>query len=402
MKIIKLEAENFKKIKAVEIKPDGNTVMITGKNGAGKSSVLDAIMAALCGKKSWPNKPVRDGEKQAKVVVDLGEYVVTQKFTEVGGSLSVVGAKGLKATSPQALLDRIVGKLAFDPMAFCQETPKNQRQTLMDLVGLTFVDLDKSAEGIKAARSFAKMEKERLQHQAEEIPYNPAVPKVAVSASAMIQEYQAAIKSNAEAVKKQDNLKKLEQIITHTKEKIAELQSYLVKCEKSYTEDSFDLPEFVSDEFMAKLKAAIANIDEQNTAIQQNQRRAELLQQAEDHAERFSSLGREMKEVEGKRATRLSAVKMPVEGLTIGDGCVFYEGLPLVQVNSAKQIEIGVAVAIGLNPDLRVMRMDGNNLDSDSLAIISKMVKDNDYQAWIEKVDETGEVGIYIEDGEVK
>ena len=54
-----------------------------------------------------------------------------------------------------------------------------------------------------------------------------------------------------------------------------------------------------------------------------------------------------------------------------------------------------------LNPTLKVLRMDGNNLDSDSLAAISAIVKENDYQAWIEKVDETGKVGIVIEDGQI-
>jgi len=29
------------------------------------------------------------------------------------------------------------------------------------------------------------------------------------------------------------------------------------------------------------------------------------------------------------------------------------------------------------------------------------MVKDKDFQAWIEKVDETGKIGFYIEDGEL-
>jgi Mor family transcriptional regulator len=36
------------------------------------------------------------------------------------------------------------------------------------------------------------------------------------------------------------------------------------------------------------------------------------------------------------------------------------------------------------------------------MAIIEKMAKDNDYQVWCELVDESGGVGIYIEDGEVK
>lgn len=47
MKIIALQAENVKRLVAIEIRPDGNLVQITGKNGAGKTSVLDCIWWAL-------------------------------------------------------------------------------------------------------------------------------------------------------------------------------------------------------------------------------------------------------------------------------------------------------------------------------------------------------------------
>ncbi len=43
--------------------------------------------------------------------------------------------------------------------------------------------------------------------------------------------------------------------------------------------------------------------------------------------------------------------------------------------------------------------MSGNELDSASLAEVSKMVEAEGYQAWIERVDESGKVGFVIEDG---
>ena len=169
MKIVKLTANNFKKLKAVEIVPEGNTVVISGKNGAGKSSVLDAIMAALCGKKACPEMPIREGEKSAKVEVDLGDFKVTRTFTQTGGAVSIVGKNGLQTKSPQAILDRTVGDLSFDPLAFFNEKPREQRQILMDMVGLTFVDLDLAFADIKAKRSEATTAGKRYQHIHDEV-----------------------------------------------------------------------------------------------------------------------------------------------------------------------------------------------------------------------------------------
>jgi recombinational DNA repair ATPase RecF len=44
-KIVRLESTNYKRLKAVEIAPDpdGNLVIVAGKNGQGKTSILDSI-----------------------------------------------------------------------------------------------------------------------------------------------------------------------------------------------------------------------------------------------------------------------------------------------------------------------------------------------------------------------
>lgn len=80
MKIVKLQAENFKRLRAVEIVPKGAVVEISGKNAQGKSSVLDSIWAAVGGKDMSPAAPIRAGENSAKVSVDLGELVVTRTW----------------------------------------------------------------------------------------------------------------------------------------------------------------------------------------------------------------------------------------------------------------------------------------------------------------------------------
>lgn len=68
MKIIELRAENFKRLSAVRIRPDGSLFQIGGRNAQGKSSVLDAVQAALGGLEAVPDRPIRNGAWHAAAV----------------------------------------------------------------------------------------------------------------------------------------------------------------------------------------------------------------------------------------------------------------------------------------------------------------------------------------------
>ena len=62
VKISSLEIENVKRVKAVQLTPAENGLMIIGgKNNQGKTSVLDAIAWALGGDRLKPSQAVREG-----------------------------------------------------------------------------------------------------------------------------------------------------------------------------------------------------------------------------------------------------------------------------------------------------------------------------------------------------
>lgn len=143
MKIIQLRSNNVKRLTAVQITPTGDLVVIGGKNGAGKSSVLDSIMFAMAGKDSLPAMPVRRGASKAKVELDLGDIVVVRTFTPGGGTnLTVKSKDGRKFPSPQTLLDSLTGRLSFDPLEFSRQKPDEQAEVLRSLVGLDFEKID--------------------------------------------------------------------------------------------------------------------------------------------------------------------------------------------------------------------------------------------------------------------
>src|SRR5690349_13433893 len=124
MKIVRLAAENFKRLRAVEITPEGNIIEIRGPNAAGKSSVLDAIWCALGGASVLPAKPIRRGAETARIELDIGDYIVTRRFTPAGSRLIVEAKSGARLREPQRILDELIGAISFDPLAFARMEPR--------------------------------------------------------------------------------------------------------------------------------------------------------------------------------------------------------------------------------------------------------------------------------------
>ena len=135
MKIAKLELENVKRVRAVEIEPasDGLTV-IGGKNGQGKTSVLDAIAWALGGEKFRPTSAQRDGSvlpPRLHVVLDNGIVVDREGKNS---ALKVTDPSGKIAG--QKLLDKFVEKLALDLPKFLNQNSKDKASTLLKVIGM--------------------------------------------------------------------------------------------------------------------------------------------------------------------------------------------------------------------------------------------------------------------------
>ena len=79
-----------------------------------------------------------------------------------------------------------------------------------------------------------------------------------------------------------------------------------------------------------------------------------------------------------------------------------FQGVPFAQCSSAERMKVSLSIAAALNPTIRVIRVnDGSLLDSESMAEVERMAAERDMQVWVERVDESGKVGIVIEDGEV-
>jgi hypothetical protein len=131
LRIVALQAENFKRLRAVHIGPNGSPVVsIVGQNGAGQVQLPRRDLGGARRREGEPGVPIRRGAETAEVTVDLGEFIVVRRWTAKGSTLTVKSRDGMKYPSPQKMLDKLVGKLSFDPLAFTRAKPAEQVETL--------------------------------------------------------------------------------------------------------------------------------------------------------------------------------------------------------------------------------------------------------------------------------
>ncbi len=436
MKIIKLLIDNFLRLKAVEINPKDNTVLITGANGEGKTSVLASIYAVFGGKKHCPEDPIHKGAESAAVTITTENWIIKRTFAENGKSaVTVTNAEGMRGQSPQQLLDKIVGEIAFDPCEFIgmgktEAGKKLQRKLLMDLAGLDFTDLDASIVEAKDERADIRRDKERLEHEAKAIVFANDVPAEEVSLTELSTKLQGAVDHNAEITRLKDTeiatgqeIEAMGTIISIMDKDTNRLTAEIEKLSTELAELAFDRNEKAKEQLglvkekeeltqrwtaiervdVSVIETEIANVEITNKLIRDNQTRKALMLKATAKAEEWATYGAKMKALELEKAERLSAAKFPVEGLSVSDDCVLYKDIPLSQEGGAKQLEVSLAIAMKKNPELRVIIMRGNELDDNSLEVIKNMIAGTDYQVWIERwANDKEESGIIIEDGSVK
>ena len=411
MKIISLTAENIKRLKAVHIEPKEDVVLITGKNAAGKSSVLDSIVMALGGKDEIPEKPIREGQEAAKIVLDLDDIIVTRKFTATGTYLEVKTKDGFVAKSPQQLLDNLVGKISFDPLAFINEDdPKKQRKILLDLLGLNLDAQDAKIAGLRSQRRDVGRDRDQLDAQLKGMTKPAAdLPPQEINIAGLSADLSTAIAQNDVFTTAANDLTSHKTWLQAADINVARLEQDVVVAKqgrdglvKKVQELEVALAQMQTVDTTAiagKMQSAEATNQAIRSAADYYAKQSALKARTED----YEAGTKAIESAEAEKVTVLTSAKMPLEGLSVTEAGVTYKGIPIEQISSAEKLRVGVAMSMALNPKLRVLRItDGSLLDGDNLKAIAEMVKDKDYQIWVEKVTDGAGVGVYIEDGEVK
>jgi hypothetical protein len=134
--------ENIKGISRCSLNMDGRSlVALKGSNGVGKSSVLDAIRAVF--EPGGDPALIRRGAKSGKIEMVLSDGVTLKKaITPKSYQLVATGPDGVPIPSPAKYVASLAQSFAFDPVAFLTANKRERMNFLLDAMPITFARVE--------------------------------------------------------------------------------------------------------------------------------------------------------------------------------------------------------------------------------------------------------------------
>lgn len=409
MKINSLELENVKRIKAVKIEPtkDGLTV-IGGRNGQGKTSVLDSIAWALGGDRYRPSEPQRQGSvlpPNLKITMDSGLVV---ERSGKNSTLKVTDPTGRKGG--QQLINEFVSQLALDLPKFMTASNKEKADTLLRIIGVgdKLAMLERSETELYNKRHAVGQIADQKLKFAREMPEYPDVPEQPISASELIKQQQGIMAHNAENKRKRDNAASLQGKYDALNRKITAIQGELERLlveQRSLMDDlriANMAAEHLEDLSTAQLEEDIENVEKINIKIRANLDKEKAEEDAKTYQTQYSQLTSEIDSVRQAKANLLQSAQLPLPGLSVQDGELTYNGFKWDNMSGADQLKVSTAIVRKLNPQCGFVLLDKlEQMDIDTLGEFGDWLEQEGLQAIATRVSTGDECSVIIEDGYV-
>jgi hypothetical protein len=403
MKIETITINGFKKLQQFAIDPAGKSVEIKGRNGQGKSSIIDAIWCTLTAK-DVPGVPINRDSVTAKIVVGLDDgHTARLSFNSKGGkSLVVEGPDGEPVKAPATFLENLIGKISFDPFEFVSQPPAKQRAFLQQLLGLSFADEDsRKAYALEQKRDIER-DAISIEKEAEALIDAKNVDRVDVADLVAKQNERAERLTKWAALCM--SVERLEREEAAARENVERIQAHIANLNAQLgdaTQVVRDLAEKIPPAkvelerlrevvtAMPDNSEAIRNAGEINRQADRWAKRLELVEKSKGIRGELDAIKAKIEAIDKERQEKIMNAKFPVPGLSFSVDGVLFNGLPFDSGNQCQSdiLRVGVAIAVAQNPTARIVRIkDGSLLDSSAKAALLAMLAENGFQAFLETV----------------
>lgn len=375
LQVARIKISNILGIDELEIEP-GKFTAITGRNGAGKSSALEAIKAALKG--GHDATLLRNGAERGDVVLVLDDGTeIAKRITRATSTQQVRDANGQKSARPAAAISELIDALSVNPIEFLAVPKKQQVAALLEAMPMR-ADINKLAEicgapvppeladahaldAIELVHKLIYDDRTGLNRAVREkkgtiSQLEAAIPDAlqdtdSVDETALEKGVEAAASvRDAELARVDAKLTSMEQDWTA---QIEELQAKLdgIKAAREETRARAEKQRQLTRD---KYTAEVAPITERLALIRANRDAAAKARATRDT---INQMAEEIEELERDAEARTSQLAqldayaadllagLPIPGLSVRSGQIFYGDVLFDRLNSAEQVKVAVEIA---------------------------------------------------------
>ena len=429
MKISHIRISNILGIDHLEFSPEGFT-QITGPNGQGKTSVLEAIKAATG--QGHDATLLRKGAEKGEVVLVLDDGTEIQQRVTATRTTRDVVRDGKKVPKPGDAIRALTDALAVNPVEFLTARPKDRVQVLLESMPIE-LDTQKlsTISGVPVSahpstHALAVIEYVRQQVYDDRTGTNRAVKEK----DATINQLRLAMPAAPGGVEgDEDSLRaQLEQARVTRDTEQARIDTKLA----SIRADSAARTQAMKDEYRAKIDAMNAElsaaIEAERTTLADTEAKASrvrskagqtyqdaatpleaaiaaIVANRDAAARRRATLDTiktmetelaDLKQDAERQTTALDGIdqykhellnSLPIPGLEVRDGEIYRDGIPFDRLNTAQRVGIAFEIAKIRAGELRAVCLDGMELlDTASLEELRKQAEAGDVQVFLTRV----------------
>lgn len=380
MKVQKVRIENILGLETLEFEP-GRVTIVSGRNGVGKSSVLESLKYALTGGTDATIK--RKGAEKGEVVIVLDEATVARD-TEKPARIEVAGVGPIRR--PAEFLKSRIDSLSFNPVQFLLAPKDKRTEWFLEMVPVEVGDDELRAAGVETLPPPARNGLDRIK-AAYDLTF-----AARTGVNRALKEKRAAVAQLAEGLAEVAEV----DLATLRAEK-DRLAAGLADDLNGVKDRAAGLLKTVRDDAQARIDAIRAALADEERRIQEELVReterlrglaqpaieeagarlavAEAQAKAAAQMERTRELVAMMTteaaalEIEAEQRTRtlgnLDTLKkraldrLPIQGVEIAEGEILVGGIPFDRVNTAARVQFVLNVAMLRKGSLPLVLLDG-------------------------------------------
>lgn len=449
-----VEIQGFGNIGHVVMKELSDRVILEGVNGVGKSTILMAIRTALEGKTALPDKPlsefVKDGYENSLIKLELSDgktvcfsirvIITTNDFKLTIKEVGEDGKSKKIDGGSMAFLKTIVNTIAFRPQAWRKKNDADQVEEIFSFFPGLKEKLSENSKKLSDAeqeRSGLLAKAKVLRLDIDRSLFTPNLPDKEIDAKELFDKLQKAQKHNNDLkqlgddffenesevrqIERTENL--ISQEMLRTEEMIKNLQTQLEKSRKdlqSKTDEKSRLVT-VSLGIQEKIKVfeeikiepiqkEISELNAKNEGVRKNIERERLQKELEDTELKASLKHKDIKTIDDNRTQIMSTAEIPIDGLSIGEGCLLYpnSSMDMVRLSALSDGEfwpVACGLVAAFKPKVKIMIVDNmHDLDKNNFEALSESAKKYGFQIWVHKTlwdEEDAGAGFLIRDGQI-